>query len=57
MSICRLLVYSMCRSLYPIMDRGSRLNRQNNRLLYTMVIRLLTSLAPVDMIALNFEQR
>ena len=41
-------VYSMSRSLYPLMARGSRLNRQNKKLLYTMVIRpAITYAAPV----------
>ena len=41
-------VYSMSRSLYPLMVRGSRLNRQNKKLLYTMVIRpAITYAAPV----------
>ena len=41
-------VYSMSRSLYPLSVRGSRLNRNNKKLLYTMVVRpAITYAAPV----------
>ena len=41
-------VYSMSRGLYSLLVRGSRLNRRNKRLLYTMIVRpAITYAAPV----------
>ena len=42
------MIYSMSRSLYPLLVRGSRLNRQNKKLLYTMVVKpAITYAAPI----------